>query len=160
MTKSSSAPTDRQSLRADRRRIREDVSRAQLLDVAEAVFGRKGFHDATLKEIAEQAEFSVGSVYSFFESKEDLLCRIFERRGQESMEGIRKAFGSAGTPMQRLHRIADFEIEFFRRYPHFGRLSLRYLNADVLVLEGGIRQQTIVENYAEQAGVPNPDELA
>ncbi|MEY2448468.1 MAG: hypothetical protein QOH79_1944, partial [Acidimicrobiaceae bacterium] len=57
------------SLREERRLRQQEVGRTQLLDAAEEVFGQKGFHDATLKEVAELAEFSVGSVYSFFENK-------------------------------------------------------------------------------------------
>jgi AcrR family transcriptional regulator len=53
--------------REARRLAQQSVGRAQLLDAAEFVFGRKGFHETTLKEVADLAEFSVGSVYSFFE---------------------------------------------------------------------------------------------
>src|SRR5881394_1303068 len=80
--------------RREERRIRQqDVSRSQLLDAAEEVFGRKGFHETTLKEVAELAEFSVGSVYSFFESKDDLFRQIFVRRGAEFMPGLRAVLG-------------------------------------------------------------------
>ncbi|HEY8547552.1 MAG TPA: helix-turn-helix domain-containing protein, partial [Acidimicrobiales bacterium] len=58
------AATGAVSRREARRLVQQDVSRSQLLDAAEEVFGRKGFHEATLKEVAELAEFSVGSVYS------------------------------------------------------------------------------------------------
>ncbi|HMG44699.1 MAG TPA: helix-turn-helix domain-containing protein, partial [Acidimicrobiales bacterium] len=66
MPKATSASTTT-SRREARRLLQQDVSRSQLLDAAEEVFGRKGFHEATLKEVAELAEFSVGSVYSFFD---------------------------------------------------------------------------------------------
>ena len=69
------------SRRQQRRQQHHELSRSQLLDAAEEVFGRRGFHGTTLKEIAELAEFSVGSVYSFFGSKEDLFQQIFLRRG-------------------------------------------------------------------------------
>lgn len=149
MAKRTPPTGEKPSLRAERRRLREGLSRTQFLDAAEEIFGRKGFHDTTLKEVAEQAEFSVGSVYTFFQSKDDLMCQIFLRRGEESIAGLQEVFASGGTEMQRLHRIADFEIDFFRKHPHFGRLSLRYLNADVLILEEGIIQQAIADNYAE-----------
>ncbi|MDD9372224.1 MAG: helix-turn-helix domain containing protein, partial [Acidimicrobiales bacterium] len=71
---------DELSRREQRRLQHQDLSRAQLLDAAEEVFGRKGFHEATLKEVAELAEFSVGSVYSFFTNKDDLFRQIFVRR--------------------------------------------------------------------------------
>ena len=80
------------SAREQRRLHHQDLSRTQLLDAAEEVFGRKGFHDTTLKEVAELAEFSVGSVYSFFANKDDLFRQIFVRRGDEFMDGLRALF--------------------------------------------------------------------
>jgi AcrR family transcriptional regulator len=121
------------SRREQRRRAQQDVSRAQLLDAAEDVFGRKGFHATTLKEVAELAEFSVGSVYSFFDSKDDLFRQIFERRGDEFMPGLRALLKDAKRdPVEQLHAVVDFEIGFFREHPRFGRLYLRYSSATAL----------------------------
>ncbi len=112
--------------RRQQRRLQHlELGRGQLLDAAEEVFGRKGYHDTTLKEIAELAEFSVGSVYSFFENKDDLFTSVFVRRGQEFMPEMRAVLDVPGTPLERLHRLVDFEVGFFRRHPHFGRLYLR-----------------------------------
>src|SRR3954469_1734791 len=104
--------------REERRLRQQDVSRGQLLDAAEEVFGRKGFHETTLKEVAELAEFSVGSVYSFFENKDDLYLSVFLRRGEEFLPGM-EAVAHDGTPAEQLHRLVDFEVGFFRQHPHF-----------------------------------------
>jgi AcrR family transcriptional regulator len=111
-----------ESRRQQRRIQYQDLSRSQLLDAAEEVFGRQGFNDATLKEIAELAEFSVGSVYSFFTSKEDLYLSVFTRRGGAFLPALAAVVAGAGTALERLHRLVDFEVEFFRDHPHFGRL--------------------------------------
>jgi AcrR family transcriptional regulator len=119
------AKTTEASRREQRRVQHQDLSRAQLLDAAEEVFGHKGFHETTLKEVAELAEFSVGSVYSFFENKEDLYVSVFVRRGDEYMPALREVFADGGAPEDQLHRLVDFEIGFFRQHPNFGRLILR-----------------------------------
>src|SRR5687768_17694293 len=103
------AKTAATSRREQRRLLHQDLSRTQLLDAAEEVFGRKGFHDTTLKEVAELAEFSVGSVYSFFENKDDLYLSVFLRRGDEFLPGMEAAVGG-GTPSEQLHRLVDFEV--------------------------------------------------
>jgi AcrR family transcriptional regulator len=130
----SKAPTAKApSRREERRLLQQDVSRTQLLDAAEEVFGRKGFHETTLKEVAELAEFSVGSVYSFFESKDDLFRQIFVRRGEEFMPSIHAILDDTDAePVAQLHALIDFEIGFFRSNPRFGRLYLRYSNATML----------------------------
>ncbi len=128
------APTTKApSRREERRLLQQGFSRSQLLDAAEDVFGRKGFHETTLKEVAELAEFSVGSVYSFFESKDDLFRQIFVRRGEEFMPAIHAILDdTAIDPVEQLHQLIDFEIGFFRTNPRFGRLYLRYSNATML----------------------------
>ena len=113
------------SRRQQRRLLHQDLSRSQLLDAAEEVFGQKGFHATTLKEIAELAEFSVGSVYSFFDNKDDLYLSVFLRRGAEFMPGMREVVTSGQSPLEQLHALVDFEVGFFRLHRHFGRLYLR-----------------------------------
>jgi len=117
--------TDAASRREQRRLLQQDLSRAQLLDAAEEVFGAKGFHETTLKEIADLAEFSVGSVYSFFENKDDLFLNVFLRRGAEFLPGMLATAQGAASPLAALHALVDYEVGFFRAHPHFGRLFLR-----------------------------------
>jgi len=125
--------TQAPSRREERRIRQQDVSRSQLLDAAEEVFGRKGFHETTLKEVADLAEFSVGSVYSFFESKDDLFRQIFVRRGEEFIPALHAILDdTTGDPSEQLHELVDFEVGFFRAHPRFGRLYLRYSNATML----------------------------
>lgn len=136
------------SRREQRRQQHQTLSRAQLLDAAEEVFGRKGFHETTLKEVAELAEFSVGSVYSFFENKDDLFRQIFVRRGEEFMTGMRAILTEEGSPLEQLHMLVDFEIGFFRRHPHFGRLYLRHSSATMPSNERQV-DAAVSSNYEE-----------
>ncbi len=112
------------------------------------MFGLKGYHDATLKEVAELAEFSVGSVYSFFESKDDLFRQIFVRRGAEFMDGMRDLLGAKRPAMQQLHDLIDFEIGFFREHPRFGRLFLRVSSA-ALQSADRVADAVMMANYDE-----------
>jgi TetR/AcrR family fatty acid metabolism transcriptional regulator len=53
--------------------------RDHILDAATQVFAQKGFHRATIKEIARQAGIADGTVYNYFENKPDLLLGILDR---------------------------------------------------------------------------------
>ncbi|MEO9165029.1 MAG: TetR/AcrR family transcriptional regulator [Aquihabitans sp.] len=137
------------SRREQRRRQHQDFSREQFLDAAEEIFGRKGYHETTLKEVAEQAEFSVGSVYSFFDNKEDLFRQIFLRRGGEFMPEMRDLLADVGDdPIAKLHGLVDFQVEWFRRHPHFGRLYLRHSSATFLPTEGA-HDAVLTSNHHE-----------
>ncbi len=140
---------DAASRREQRRRRHQHFSREQFLDAAEEIFGRKGYFETTLKEVAEQAEFSVGSVYSFFANKEDLFQQIFLRRGEQFMPELREVLAAdQDDPLRQLHQLVDFEVEWFRRHPHFGRLFLRTTSTRLLPADGSEDASTTA-NYDE-----------
>jgi AcrR family transcriptional regulator len=53
-------------------------TRAELLATAARVFARRGYNGASVEEIAEQAGYSHGAVYSNFKGKADLFLAVFE----------------------------------------------------------------------------------
>jgi AcrR family transcriptional regulator len=66
------------------RRLTRDERRAQtrerLLDAAEEIFNRLGYHGASLEAVAEAAGYTKGAVYSNFASKVELFVALAERR--------------------------------------------------------------------------------
>lgn len=112
-------------LREQRRQRLRDINREHLLDAAEAVFGARGFQDATIKEIAERAELSVGAVYGIVDGKEDLYLQTLRRRAAELLGAMEVLIAEPGPARTLLHALADLQIGFFRQHPHFGRLWLR-----------------------------------
>jgi len=118
------------SRRAQLKEQHQELSRALFLDAAEVVFGGKGFHDATLKEVAELAEFSVGSIYSFFGGKEDLFAQMFVRRGDEFVPRMREILSAEGvSPLDQLTQLVDFQVGYFREHRHFSRVYLHHASA-------------------------------
>ena len=55
---------------------RAEARRRQILEAADACFRARGFHAATMAEIATSAGLSVGQIYRFFENKEALIEAI------------------------------------------------------------------------------------
>jgi AcrR family transcriptional regulator len=53
--------------------------RTQILDAAIQVFAEKGFHGATIKEIAQRAGIADGTIYNYFANKTALLVGILDR---------------------------------------------------------------------------------
>lgn len=51
----------------------------QILDAAARVFANKGFHAATIKDVARDAGIADGTIYNYFDNKTALLFAIFER---------------------------------------------------------------------------------
>jgi AcrR family transcriptional regulator len=59
---------------------RRDRTVAELVDAAERLFVGRGFHATTVDQVAAEAGYTKGAVYSNFASKEDLFFAVYERR--------------------------------------------------------------------------------
>src|SRR5690242_13569645 len=57
---------------------RKARTKSELVEAARTVFLRHGFHGASLDEIAEEAGYSKGAVYSNFAGKDDLFLAAFD----------------------------------------------------------------------------------
>jgi AcrR family transcriptional regulator len=94
-------------LRLTRRERRAAARKAQILAAAATVFAEKGFHRAKTKEIAEAADVSEGTLYNYFDSKEDILFGIMARLAE--VETLPEEF------MEALKSdVRDFFVAMFR----------------------------------------------
>jgi AcrR family transcriptional regulator len=87
-------------------------TRQRLLDAAGRVFARRSFHGASVDEIAEEAGFSKGAVYSNFSSKEELFLALLERRIGERVKEISRIVESDAPIEQQLNEAARGFIDF------------------------------------------------
>jgi len=79
-------------------------TRERLLNTAERVFLKKGYHEASIGEIAEAAGYTTGAVYSNFANKEELGLAVLERRVVEVGIALQEALSTAEPTFDaRLH---------------------------------------------------------
>jgi len=64
------------------------VREEQMLDVAGEVFAERGFHPASMEEIAERADISKPMLYAYFGSKEGLYSAYIARTGSRLLEAM------------------------------------------------------------------------
>jgi AcrR family transcriptional regulator len=76
-------------------------TRERLLSAARSVFASSGFHGASVEEIASEAGFSTGALYSNFEGKEDLFLVLMEREIEEHAQEISKAVAAQASIADR-----------------------------------------------------------
>jgi AcrR family transcriptional regulator len=65
---------------------RKARTREELILAARVVFMRRGFHGATLDEIAEEAGYTKGAVYSNFAGKDDLYLALLDAHYEQRIE--------------------------------------------------------------------------
>lgn len=62
----------------NRRERKAAERRMQIISAAARLFAEKGFHRTTTRDIAEEADISEGTLYNYFDSKDDLLLDIMD----------------------------------------------------------------------------------
>lgn len=82
-------------------------TRARLIEAALKVIGEKGFHRATLDEIAARAGLTKGALYDKFESKDALFLAVVAAATREALERFAWPRGREGSVKQRLRRLAE-----------------------------------------------------
>ena len=79
--------------------------RRQIADAAVQLFIDKGFHKTTTRQIARAAGFSIGSLYEYFASKEDILYMVCESIHAEVERGVTAAMTQAAGGRDALAKI-------------------------------------------------------
>jgi AcrR family transcriptional regulator len=96
--------------------------RAEILDAAEAVFADKGYVAATMEEIAQRAEFAVGTLYKFFDNKADLYSGVLLSKADLLQEVFEESLGRASTPLEKVKACFRVRVGMFWRDPLFFRI--------------------------------------
>jgi TetR/AcrR family fatty acid metabolism transcriptional regulator len=134
-----------------KRDVLSEFRRSELLTAARIVFGKKGFHDASIEEIAEMAEVAKGTVYLYYKSKKDLYLEAV-RFGVELLNQKLKsrADAPAGTCLETLRALTETKIVYFEENRDFFRIYYSELGK----LPGHPAAISLVRDlYTEQAKV-------
>jgi AcrR family transcriptional regulator len=83
---------------------RQAQTRRGLIDAAERLFTANGFHATSVADVAAQAGYTTGAVYSNFASKEDLFLAVYERRAEAAVRRVGRTIDELG-PAAALERI-------------------------------------------------------
>ncbi len=152
-------------------------TRAELIATAAKVFARRGYNGASVEEIAEEAGYSHGAVYSNFEGKADLFLAVFEDYMAERVRELAatqaalppdapleaRARALADQWMERLARDRDsvvLHMEFIAHADRDPELARRFGTRSAAMREALSRY---ISQYQEEAGIEPAlpaDELA
>lgn len=110
-----------------RERVRDRIVRRQgLLTAAGQVFLRKGFRAATMEEIAMAAGIGVGTLYHYFESKEQIYASILSESTRILGERLRAASKKQLPPALSLVAFGRAYADCFVEHPEYFRIHISF----------------------------------
>jgi AcrR family transcriptional regulator len=102
------------------------LTRRRLIDAAESVFARNGFHGASVEKIAHEAGATTGALYSNFANKEDLFLALFEERIAADVGEYSEIVASGTTLEEQAHGAGDRWMEILRERPNYFPLLIEF----------------------------------
>ncbi len=109
------------------RRERERLLRRQeILRAARKVFGARGYERATLDEVAREAEFAKGTLYSYFASKADLFAELVEHEFDEVLACAKAALAREEDAAAAARALIRVFLDFFGSRADFYRAAMAY----------------------------------
>jgi AcrR family transcriptional regulator len=85
----------------------------QILDAAWICFAERGYHRATMQDIAAKAGLSTGAIYLYYENKEALALAINRRSMELSRRIIEAARSQSSTPLEAMRAIGAAMLSIF-----------------------------------------------
>jgi TetR/AcrR family fatty acid metabolism transcriptional regulator len=103
---------------------------ADILSAARSVFTEKGYNEALISDIAEQAGVVEGSIYRFFANKRDLLVKMVEHWYEDMLAHDEEQFSGVRGTWNRIRFIVHHHLASIRREPALSRLVFQELRPD------------------------------
>jgi AcrR family transcriptional regulator len=93
-----------------------DLRRKQIIEGAMQVFAAKGFHRASVREIADAAGLTMGTMYNYVRSKEDILYIVYDFMTTILTEGLNKAIEETADPREKVSAALRHNMEMIYQY--------------------------------------------
>jgi AcrR family transcriptional regulator len=122
--------------------------RCRIMNAALKIFSTKGYSPAVLDEVAREAGIAKGTLYLYFQDKEDLFCSTIMNVIDKLIGLMREKIDDALNPVQILRDIAFLQLSFFSQNREFFRI-FQTLHNDLLLCSHKQLFQRLMERRQE-----------
>ncbi len=117
---------------AERRAREKAQRRREIMTAARQEFFERGFHQPTVDDVAARAEVSKGTIYLYYESKEEILAHLLLEGlsllliEMEAAGNARLLAGAPSAAEPDLRRLANAYLQFCQSHPSYFRLIMAF----------------------------------
>ena len=107
---------------------RTDDKRDRIMNAAIASFAQHGYHQATIADVAREAGVAAGTIYLYFENKDDLLVSIFEEKVQGFIQTFHRRLSQEENAEVKLRKLVHLHLFEMQNQPNLAavfQLELR-----------------------------------
>ena len=78
----------------------------RIINAATKIFAKKGFYQAKVSEIAKEAQVADGTIYLYFENKDDILISLFEEQMMRVLENMKEKISQENDAIKKIEKFA------------------------------------------------------
>ena len=97
---------------------------AAILDAALRTFVKRGYSETKVAEIASEAGVAEGTLYNYFQSKEELLLALFDEKWGGIIDEIKKKIRRLDDPNDKLKAVFSLVVRMFKKNRHLAELFM------------------------------------
>lgn len=102
--------------------MRDPDKPQHIVDAAIRVFARKGYWSSRVSDIAREAGIAAGTIYLYFDTKEDILITLFRERMAEFVSTMWSAIAAETDPVAKVRRLVRLHFEMLERHPELAEV--------------------------------------
>jgi len=132
------------------RRGRDRLLRqSDILRAAEHVFALKGYHEATMQDIAKEAQYATGTVYLYFKDKDALYLSLVEQKYKDLLSILKDQTAKAYGAREKLEIFIQENLSFFERNQNSFRIFFSERNKSQAIKVGKLHNLPVIMQHRE-----------
>ncbi len=89
----------------------KQVVREEILQAAEDLFARKGYHETSMDDIVKESGLSKGAIYGYFDSKQEIFLALSDKCMESELGAIRSIFSPNDSASKKLEKSAEIHFD-------------------------------------------------
>lgn len=110
-------------------RVADPNRSQQILETAARLFDKRRYHEVRMEDVATQAGVAKGTLYRYFQDKEDLFIALLSTATDTFRREMEDAFVGVRCPEEKVRIFLRRSVAFFEQYPYFIDLMQRLESA-------------------------------
>lgn len=102
---------------SERMERRKKERRNEIMDITEKMIAKKGVQGMTMKEVAEEADVAIGTLYVYFKNKNSLCAAVNARISKQMRVIMEEKSASCSNACKKIRATMDVVFEFREKYP-------------------------------------------
>jgi TetR/AcrR family fatty acid metabolism transcriptional regulator len=97
--------------------MRDPDKPQHIIDAAIRVFARKGYFNSRVSDIAREAGIAAGTIYLYFDTKEDILITLFREKMAEFVSTLWRAIAEERDAVAKVRRLVQLHFQMLEQHP-------------------------------------------